>query len=890
MADINRDVNVTISAIDAFSSNMQTFGNQWGTIAGILTGVEVAILGASTAAAAFGVKLGTDVFQSAVDFHDAIYDVKAVAGDFGASQQEIGKILDDLALKFPLTGAEAGKALEMIAQKGYNSAEQLTKMSEAAAVLNLAVGEDMTRSAQGMIATMNAFGLSIAETDRVMNLWVATSFASSMNVADLNESMKFAAPMASQLGYSVETTAAALAILRDKGLDAAMAGTTFRQALANLMRETPQAGVALAELGLNFADVSPKTKSLVEIIGAFEGKVLTADQAMRIFGIRQGTMALLVEDGTQKFLDMEAKITGTTAAFDAMNAKLEKWSVVMAQVGGSMDYFKNTIGNEIVPYLTKMIGTTEYQGVRGVITALTELEIKEKGFGSVMMSTIQQFTTLIKEAFENQFGSAESMYTYLVNIADLLGTNIVVLGSWLSELAKVFVDATDSQDDLKTALQVLNVAIFALAAPIALIHDIFVGLWYAIELGIDAVQYAWNAFGANMTLMTLNMAKALGSLPFVDMTDNIKNLEAQMKTFETGMDGAFNSKAPELWGDNVFAAAKKANDAINNFGTESRTALSMVSVKWSDVAVSATLTSDGFKDASYSTAEFKSRADDAAGSLPAIVTEVDKIAAKFKLSTEQTTEFMNKVAESTASGKSLNDAVKEVTTSMGLSKTSAEGVATATGQASISIRTAADGTIVLEQNMTKAADAATSTKTKLDAVANFEMKIELAQFEAGLKMAETQVKNAHELALANLEWKAKLDIAEVQANAEKVKAAFDSISKSVAATASATASMFGALAGAKDLTGSLYFDLTSALAKQLQIQRDLADAQIKLTDAQTEEILARNRAMSSGQAVYNINVAITGDTAGWMNGLMSEMLKQIIVKANAEAFNCLCKG
>lgn len=111
-----------------------------------------------------------------------------------------------------------------------------------------------------------------------------------------------------------------------------------------------------------------------------------------------------------------------------------------------------------------------------------------------------------------------------------------------------------------------------------------------------------------------------------------------------------------------------------------------------------------------------------------------------------------------------------------------------------------------------------------------EMQIELdiAQIEANAEKFKAQM----EAVQTSVEWKAKLDIAEVEANAEIVTSAFDSISETISSTGDVLSGLFGMFG--QDLD----FRETWALFDQIEIENELrkkaVELQEKLTTKQIE--------------------------------------------------------
>ncbi|KKM63562.1 hypothetical protein LCGC14_1510230 [marine sediment metagenome] len=435
---IDKQVNVIISSVDKYSAGLSAFSGSWSVVLGGILAAEIALIAVSAAMAKFTYSMGSEFVASAADFHDAIFNVEAVAQSFGTSSSEIAAILKDLTIEFPLTGEAAGSAMQLIAQMGYGGEQQLRSMSEAAIELSIATGTDMNTSAKAMMATMNSFGLEIEETDRIMNLFAAAAFSSAASVEGMSQALTYAGPIAALAGQEVEQTAAALALLIDNGLEASMAGTTLRMALSKLYTETEKGTEALAKYGLTYDDVNPSVNSLSDIIGKFDGQILDAGDAVNIFGVRAATMALIVNDGQAAFDEYTASITGTTAATDAMEKKMETWGVVADQLEGSLDVLKATIGKDLLGAVIDLIGKDSETGIRGIVNQIQALEEETNKIGGPMVEAFNLLKESASEMFTDAFGDAEGFYDWLGNISTMLSTNMVIIGEWAIAWARIY--------------------------------------------------------------------------------------------------------------------------------------------------------------------------------------------------------------------------------------------------------------------------------------------------------------------------------------------------------------------------------------------------------------------------------------------------------------------
>ena len=129
----------------------------------------------------------------------------------------------------------------------------------------------------------------------------------------------------------------------------------------------------------------------------------------------------------------------------------------------------------------------------------------------------------------------------------------------------------------------------------------------------------------------------------------------------------------------------------------------------------------------------------------------------------------------------------------------------------------------------------------------------------------------------------ELDIAEVEAGAEKVKAISKSISDTFAGTGDLIGSLFGQLG-----EGSKFDQL--GISAQIRLENERRDEALKLqkryTEAQIEQIKARTRAIQRGDAVLKV------DGAGLqphLEAFMFEILNAIQVRVNADGEELLLR-
>ena len=176
----------------------------------------------------------------------------------------------------------------------------------------------------------------------------------------LGESLKYVAPIASQLGISIEQTSAALGELFNSGLQASQAGTSLRQGLIRLQAPTKAATAAIKKLGIHYDDINPQMHDLVEIMKAFQkagaGMIDKGDELAKIFGSRTvAAWQILIKNGAKSMADLEEKITGTNKAAEMAEIQLNTFSGQWKILKSVMQEAAIQMGEALQPILRSLV-------------------------------------------------------------------------------------------------------------------------------------------------------------------------------------------------------------------------------------------------------------------------------------------------------------------------------------------------------------------------------------------------------------------------------------------------------------------------------------------------------------------------------------------------------
>lgn len=239
------------------------------------------------------------------DFQSTMAELSGVTGLDRMSEQfqELQQRARDLGATTRFSANEAGQALLFLARAGFTAQQSLDAVG---ATLNLAAAGHIQLGQAADFASniVSSFGLRADETERVVDTLVTTSNRSNTNILQLAEAMKFGAVAASAFGNDVETTAAFIGVLGDRGIQASLAGTNLRGVFAALGEENDKLNGALEKLKLKYDDVNPVANDAVDIFKRFQDANLGATEAVTIFGRRNFAAALTFAQSADRILEL----------------------------------------------------------------------------------------------------------------------------------------------------------------------------------------------------------------------------------------------------------------------------------------------------------------------------------------------------------------------------------------------------------------------------------------------------------------------------------------------------------------------------------------------------------------------------------------------------------
>lgn len=309
------------------------------------------------AAAAYGI--GKAVSKAA-EFEKGMSQVKAISGATGKDFDDLRSKALQLGADTSFSAVQASEGMNYLAMSGFSATEIIAAMP---GVLNMAAagGVEVADAADIASNALGAFALDASETARVADVLTKTFTSSNTTVKGLGETMKYAAPAAQSVGWSIEAVAAAAGKLGDVGIDASQAGTILRSSISKLAAPSDEAAKLMSKYGIKIEDAHGKMKPLSSILGSMNSKfsgmtdVQKAAATQTIFGTdaMSGMLALMKDPkGLADYTKGLEKSGG--AADKVANEQLNNLDGAMLKLKGSFETAQIVIGTLFLPAIRKV--------------------------------------------------------------------------------------------------------------------------------------------------------------------------------------------------------------------------------------------------------------------------------------------------------------------------------------------------------------------------------------------------------------------------------------------------------------------------------------------------------------------------------------------------------
>lgn len=485
--------------LQAFAQQAQAVGN---TISGVGQGMS---LGITAPIVAFGVS----ALKTAADFDTAMATVKARSGESDKALLELREQAKALGADTSFSATEAAGAMAELAAANLD-AVQIGKAMPGMLHLAAAGQLELADAASLSVEVMSQFGKQASDFGHIGDVLVAAANASTISVADMGESLKYAGTVAKSVGWSFEETAAAVAMMGNAGVKGSQAGTTLRGAVAALYNDSKRTSKALEALGVSAFDSGGKMKPLTQIITELAFAGAGFGDIVKIFGTEAATgIQAMVDKGGPALQEL------TTKLIDVEDAAKRNADVMTQGLNGALQSLSGSVE-------TLKINLAE----SGIIETVTDL-----------VNRFAQFVGELGKADKETLRFAVTVGIFLAAagpVLVVLGSLVTVIGgiaSGLSALVPLWILAKAAVVALGAATGGLLLPLTALAVGVAALAYIWVKNWEEIKATFVGASILIKEVG--VTLWDEIKASLVGS--WIEIKDTGAAVWALLQSSWTGL-------------------------------------------------------------------------------------------------------------------------------------------------------------------------------------------------------------------------------------------------------------------------------------------------------------------------------------------------------------------
>lgn len=393
LAKISLDSSEYDSGLDRIKSGFSNLGNDIST--GFQTAFKVgaAAIGAATSAV---IAFGSSSVSAGKDFDSAMSQVAATMGITNdqlanttvTTDNFTGTLRDfaqELGSSTAFSATQAAEALNFMALAGYD-AETSVKMLPNVLSLAAAGGMELATASDMVTDAQTALGLSVEETEALVDKMAKTSSSSNTSVAQLGDAILTVGGTAKMMAGGTTELTAALGILADNGTKASEGGTKLRNILLSLGAPTDTAAAELKTLGVSAYDTDgnmrPLQDTFADLNKAMEN-MTTSEKTNIINNIFNKTdikdVNALLATSTERWDELSGKIDDSRGAAEQMAAtQLDNLEGDITLFTSALEGAQIAVSDGLTPSIREFVQF----GTEG-LSQLTQA-FKEDGLGGAM--------------------------------------------------------------------------------------------------------------------------------------------------------------------------------------------------------------------------------------------------------------------------------------------------------------------------------------------------------------------------------------------------------------------------------------------------------------------------------------------------------------------------
>ena len=910
MADKQKTVEIIFGGVDrtggAISSvgrNLDSLTGRVGDLTGPLANITDSIVKLDLALAAAAAGVTGYAIKIADDFDTAFGEIATLIGQPADNLRDFQAQILEYSERSTASLDQITSATYGAISAGVEYQDSL-ELIAAAEQLSIAGRADLGATTTALVSTLNAFGASADEAGDFADDFFTAVQLGQTTIPELANTIGRLAPIAAAAGLSFEEMAAAIAtITAETGTSTPEAITGIRAAIQSLLKPSKEATDLAKELGIEFNAAALESKGfsgvLSDVADATGGNT---ELLAKLFGSVEALAPVLALTGnaSEAFADNLEVFKDNAGAAETASKELTETLSALGQT------LRNNLNSALIGLGSNLTDETRsiVQSITSVFNSLgSEIRLEDGVFAPILngLEGLAQDIDQKLQTIAANFPEALSG----IDLSELLSA-FGDLGDELGDLFTGLFGGVDlsSVEGLEDVLQKVVDAFTALVNVSAGIADGLEPLFIAIGQGIEQFQSldeetkksAGQLLGWAKSINTIlpavgglagglesiggGLTALAGAQGFKAVIGNLNSI----KTIATSTAGKGGLIGLALTGG--YAVGSFINELLEEeFGSLGSKLYDYFNADEIQQLTESFAPATGeIKKLGEETEELRNitqRYDEMSNTLAQTMGYTTEI-------TEEQREELNKYAKQlvdnanktdafSGSQRGVTDAVEELNRSVEASGGALGNVAKTTEELARNNKSLQLGYDETTGKINSFSGTIVKSNKSLDDAAKKTEEV-VKQTEAyQLKLLELSSNER----IKQIEAKVSLDIAEVEAGADRVEAIAKTISDTFANTGDVISDLFG---GFDDASRSTQIEIAKQIREERELREQALDDQSKLTQAEIEYIQEKTRQLARGDALIKVEA---NNLAPPLEMIFYEILQRTQIRASEEGLDLL---
>jgi TP901 family phage tail tape measure protein len=889
-------------ALKSLGSGVDDLSNRIESLTSPINSLTQSLLAIEGAAAAAGVAFISFAVKAAGEFDAGVREIVTLVN---GGADEVARLKQEI-----LNLAPSASSFETVTKAVYSAVSATgdldgsLKAMHTAEQLALAGRAELSDSTLLLVSSINAFGASMEDAQHFADVFFTAVQQGQTTLPEFAASFGSLAPVAKAAGLSLEETVAAVTTLTKSGVGTSEAMTGIKAALTSIIKPTGDAGKVAKELGIQFDQSALAGKGLqgfLDAVGQATGGNVT--KMGQLVGSVEGLNAMLLLTGNQG-----ETFNSVLAAMEQSTGNVAKAAELMGQsvaihtqaMVNAMYAALQAIGDPLLTPFTEVedaigqVFTAIRQAAQSgafdpliqyVETNLTELrdaftqvakELPEALRGldwSGFVGELQSLREAVISVFPRDLdlSSAQGLQEVLQRIINL-GERLI---AWTRAQVEFFAPVIRGFLELASSASEADKSLFELAGKMSALSqalDVAVPALNLASGGLNLLGGAMTYAAAQGTTLTAVLAGvATGPAGMIALGAAAAVAAGQFEQVRTPINSLIDDF--KLW----FPGLGRGSELLDAMSDASRgltDSLGRLVGGFSAASESERLAQEQAAANRQEFADWATAADELGGRLQFMSEGLIEVTDILPRLTEEldplNIQWQSLSANTLAMAESLKDPLLK------------------------NLLDTKDSLISLNDDLELVNDTLTTTPDAFQRLSNAasDTRDSLTELSERTDLTiDQQAELARQLEDVNLKWgelesqerqlvfelQADIAIAQIEAGAQVLQSAFESITASIESTGESFNTLIGAFV---ELQGTVaQGTIKDLMEEELKLRKDSLAQQKDLIKAQVDYLNAINERLGSGEAMINIS---TDGLEPALTNLMWEVLRKIQIEASAQ--------